>query len=148
MGITNKVRQNRDGTTDVLLERGKVTRVKTAEYQPVASFYWFIWQTPTGREYAISNVLVDGALMFITMPDLLSNPNAFQGITATRPSGFGEGLHCGAFDNPEDAARAYDRAMLRYFGPDEETNESLGLLPPDETEREYIIAGQVITPAV
>lgn len=37
-------------------------------------------------------------------------------------------IHCGTFDNKEDAARAYDEAAIKHFGDFACTNYSLGIL--------------------
>ena len=44
----------------------------------------------------------------------------------------GKRIYLGKFATPELAARAYDRKMIELHGEFARTNESLGLLPPDD----------------
>jgi hypothetical protein len=44
----------------------------------------------------------------------------------------GKRVYIGKFPSPEAAARAYDRKMIELHGEFARTNESLGLLPPDD----------------
>lgn len=44
----------------------------------------------------------------------------------------GKRIYLGKFSSPEAAARAYDRKMLELHGEHAKTNESLGLLSPDD----------------
>lgn len=41
----------------------------------------------------------------------------------------GKLIHIGMFDNPIDAARAYDEQIIRHYGEFAKTNKMLGLLP-------------------
>lgn len=64
-----------------------------------------------------------------------NNTTGFKGIYITKHNTFasqikvdGKNIHLGTYKLPQDAAKAYDEAAIKYFGSFARTNKMLGLL--------------------